>query len=126
MGSKTSPDTNEHHILVPLMFTQSGTKPMISINMSMVYVDTYKKWKQSDTIAVVRFGFGVDDEHINGILRTLVDSDNKKVIAVTLDSYEEDGRIIKGICRKLKVANSSNAKLIQVDYSGVVSGTDKK
>lgn len=99
---------------------------MISINMSMVYVDTYKKWKQSDAIAVVRFGFGVDDEHINGILRTLIDSDNKKVIAVTLDSYEEDGRIIKGIFRKLKVANSSNAKLIQVDYSGVVSGTDKK
>lgn len=126
MGSKASLDTNEHHILVPLMFTQSGTKPMTSIDMSMVYVDTYKKWKQSDAIVVVGFGFGVDDEHINGILRTLIDSDNKKVIVVTLDSYEEDGKIIKGICRKLKVANSSNVELIKVDYSGIVSGTDKK
>lgn len=126
MGSKESLDTNEHHILVPLMFTQSGTKPMTSIDMSMVYVDTYKKWKQSDAIVVVGFGFGVDDEHINGILRTLIDSDNKKVIVVTLASYEEDGKIIKGICRKLKVANSSNVELIKVDYSGIVSGTDKK
>lgn len=61
---------------------------------SCQYVDTYKKWKQSDAIVVVRFGFGVDDEHINGILRTLIDSDNKKVIAVTLDSYEEDERML--------------------------------
>lgn len=30
--------------------------------MSMVYVDTYKKWKQSDAIVVVGFGFGVDDD----------------------------------------------------------------
>ena len=39
---------------------------------------------------------------------------------------EEDGKIIKGICRKLKVANSSNVELIKVDYSGIVTGTDKK
>ena len=54
----------EKHILVPLMFTQSGTKPMTSIDMSVRYVETYQAWRESDAVVVVGFGFGTDDEHI--------------------------------------------------------------
>lgn len=125
IGNKESLDTDEHHILVPLMFTQSGTKPMTSIDMSMIYVDTYNKWKTSDAIVIVGFGFGVDDEHINGILRTLIDCDNKRVIVVTLDS-NDDSIVIKNICRKLKISNTSNVNIIKVDQSGIVSGTNIK
>lgn len=47
---------------VPLIFTQSGTKPMTSIDMSIKYVDYYSKLRQSDFICSVGFGFNTDDE----------------------------------------------------------------
>ena len=117
-GDKCKLDTSEHHILVPLMFTQSGTKPMTSIEMSMQYVETYKKWKDSDKVVVVGFGFGVDDEHINGILRTLIDVDDKKIIVVSLAKNETNEYVAKVIARKLKVSKVSNISIVQVDRDG--------
>ena len=100
------------------MFTQSGTKPMTSIEMSMKYVDTYKQWKLSDKIVVVGFGFGIDDEHINGILRTLIDIDNKEIVVVTLDKQQSDDAVAKSIAQKLKVTKRGNISIIQVDKNG--------
>ena len=57
IGKHDEIDTAEHHILVPLMFTQSGTKPMTSIDMSERYVNAYNSWKDSDAVVVVGFGF---------------------------------------------------------------------
>ena len=119
IGSKSELTNSEGHILVPLMFTQSGTKPMTSIEMSMKYVDTYKQWKSSDKIIIVGFGFGTDDEHINGILRTLIDVDNKKITVVTLGDYQSDEKLAKDIAMKLKVTNASNISIIQVDSNGI-------
>lgn len=68
--------------IVPLLFTQSGTKPMTSIYKSCEYVDLYRSWKESDYVIIVGFGFNKDDEHINGIIRTLVNEDNKKIVIV--------------------------------------------
>lgn len=118
IGDKSQLTTMERHILVPLMFTQSGTKPMTSIEMSIKYVDTYSKWKNSDKVVVVGFGFGSDDEHINGILRTLIDADNKKIIVVTLDTQQPDETIVRDIARKLKVSKASNISVLQVDKDG--------
>ena len=118
IGDKSQLTTTERHILVPLMFTQSGTKPMTSIEMSIKYVDTYSKWKNSDKVVVVGFGFGSDDEHINGILRTLIDADNKKIIVVTLDTQQPDETIVRDIVRKLKVSKASNISVLQVDKDG--------
>lgn len=119
IGEKSELSTSENHILVPLMFTQSGTKPMTSIEMSMKYVDTYTQWKNSDRVIIVGFGFGTDDEHINGILRTLIDVDNKSIVVVTLDKHQSDDAIAKDIARKLKVTNVSNISIIQVNESGI-------
>ena len=119
IGAKSGLSTSENHILVPLMFTQSGTKPMTSIEMSMKYVDTYTQWKYSDGVIIVGFGFGTDDEHINGILRTLIDVDNKSITVVTLDKHQSDDAIAKDIARKLKVTNVSNISIIQVDTNGL-------
>ena len=119
IGSKSELSTSENHILVPLMFTQSGTKPMTSIEMSMKYVDTYTQWKNSDRVIIVGFGFGTDDEHVNGILRTLIDVDNKAITVVTLDKHQSDDAIAKDIARKLKVTNVSNISIIQVDTNGI-------
>lgn len=119
IGKKSELSTSENHILVPLMFTQSGTKPMTSIEMSMKYVDTYTQWKNSDRVIIVGFGFGTDDEHINGILRTLIDVDNKSIVVVTLDKHQSDDAIAKDIARKLKVTNVSNISIIQVNENGI-------
>lgn len=118
IGTNSELTTSEKHILVPLMFTQSGTKPMTSIEMSMKYVDTYTQWKNSDRVIIVGFGFGTDDEHINGILRTLIDVDNKEITVIILDKHQSDAAIAKDIARKLKVTNVSNISIIQVDANG--------
>lgn len=70
-------------------------------------------------MGIVGFGFGTDDEHINGILRTLIDVDNKEITVVTLDKHQSDDVIAKDIARKLKVTNVSNISIIQVDVNGI-------
>lgn len=126
MGKRDEIMTSENHILVPLMFTQSGTKPMTSIEMSKRYVETYTQWKESDAIVVIGFGFGIDDEHINGVLRTLVDVDDKKLIVVTLDEHKEDNDVIKDIAKKLKVLKNRNIKVLQVSTEGIVRNTSDR
>ena len=63
---------------------------MTSIFKSCEYVDLYRNWKEADYIVIVGFGFNKDDEHINGIIRTLVNDDNKKVIIVGRNSSKEE------------------------------------
>ena len=91
---------------------------MTSIEMSIKYVDTYEKWKISDKIVIVGFGFSTDDEHINGILRTLIDVDNKDIMVVTLGGLQSNEAIAKEIARKIKVNKVSNISILQVDRNG--------
>lgn len=60
-------------------------------------------------------GFGKDDEHINGMIRTLVDVDDKKIIVVTLESD------LKDIAQKLKIRKTENIRIIPVNESGFTS-----
>ena len=120
VGSVSELDNSEHHIIVPLLFTQSGTKPMTSISMSVKYVELYNNWKDSDAIVVVGFGFGSDDEHINGILRTLVNDDGKKLIIVGLENDKSEDREAQEVARKLKITNYKNIEMLLVDKNGVI------
>jgi len=115
IGNKNDLNERESHFIVPLLFTQSGTKPMTSIDMAMRYVDFYERLKKSDFICSIGFGFNPDDEHINGIIRTLIDKDNKSlyIVDVEPENKEEDKR--DEFVRKLKVINSNNIKLITVN-----------
>ncbi len=126
IAKKSDLDASEHHLLVPLMFTQSGTKPMTSIGMSIWYVDTFQKWERSDAVVIVGFGFGTDDEHINGIIRTLIDEDGKRVIVVKLDEGRTEEEEAGLIGNKLKVSRIENIKVIRVDSSGTQIGTQLK
>lgn len=113
------------HIIVPLMFTQSGTKPMTSIDMSKNYVNTYDKWKSSDAIVSIGFGFGADDEHINGIIRTLVDRDHKKLIIIVYDKngIKNEYELIDDYAARIKISSRKNISIIRVDDSGTVIGS---
>ena len=95
--------------IVPLMFTQSGTKPMTSIFKSCEYVDLYRDWKEADSIVIVGFGFNKDDEHINGIIRTLINDDNKKVIVVGRNTNKEE------IIKRLIIEKTENITVYNVD-----------
>lgn len=113
IGEKSTLNEHKKHFLVPLIFTQSGTKPMTSIDMSLKYVEVYQKYKASDYIIIVGFGFNPDDEHINGILRTLIDVDHKKIIVIDVDDKIDSYKIAK----KLKVSNEENIEIMYVDAS---------
>ena len=104
-----------NHFIVPLMFTQSGTKPMISIDMSSKYVEYYNKLAEADEICVIGFGFNSDDEHINGIFRDLVDCKKKPITVVTVKGNESAVTVKKAIARRLKLQDDSNISVILVD-----------
>lgn len=122
VGNGKELDNDEHHIIVPLLFTQSGTKPMTSISMSVKYVDMYRKWKESDAIVVVGFGFGSDDEHINGILRTLVNDDEKILKVVTLKHDKSRDAESREIANKIKVSDHRRIEVYLVDKEGKIDG----
>lgn len=107
-------DSVPDHIVVPLLFTQSGTKPMTSIDMSEKYVNFYNELIDSDIIVVIGFAFNSDDEHINGIFRQLIDKHEKKICIVDVDS---DNEYIKRerLQEKLKIQNTNNIHFINVD-----------
>ena len=117
LGNKEELTEKEKHFLVPLIFTQSGTKPMTSIEMSKKYVKMYDDFKSSDKICIVGFGFNQDDEHINGILRTLIDIDNKKVIVIDINNGRNIDHFKDKIANKLKIFNDDNLEIVLVDYN---------
>ncbi|WP_338691086.1 hypothetical protein QJR36_08485 [Paraclostridium sordellii] len=124
IGSKEELSAKEEHFLVPLIFTQSGTKPMTSIEMSKQYVKMYDDFKGSDKICIIGFGFNPDDEHINGILRTLIDIDNKQVVVVDINNGKDVDDVKESIANKLKIFNEDNLEIILVDYDRSVKGTN--
>jgi len=69
----------QEHILVPMLFTQSGIKPLTSIEMSRRYVELFDRFKECDAIVVIGFGFHGDDGHINGLFRELIQTEQKRV-----------------------------------------------
>ena len=70
---------------------------------------------------VVGFGFGTDDEHINGIIRTLIDSDDKNIEIVTIESGKTAKDLAKNYALKLKTLKCDNISVIQVDSQGKAS-----
>ena len=120
IGTEEELSNHESHIIVPLIFTQSGTKPMTAISMSEKYVDLYRAWKESDAVVVVGFGFGPDDEHINGILRTLVNDDEKELIIVT--KGDKANGLARQKAKSLKIRDPNRIRVIAVGADGRADG----
>ena len=125
MNSLVDKNENIHHIVVPLMFTQSGTKPMTSIDMSEKYVNFYEKLKKVDKICVIGFGFNLDDEHINGIIRTLIERDDKELCIFCIED-ESDNKLRKKYAQKLRISKERNISIIKIDaQSRKIVGNNK-
>ncbi|MDO9892669.1 hypothetical protein Q7473_00600 [Glaesserella parasuis] len=109
--SSQTRDENEQ-ILVPFMLTQSGLKPLTSVEMSRRYVELFDKLKLVDCVISIGFGFNKDDSHINGIFRELIEKHNKKVYIVTVSDKDTE----KEIRKRLRIdKNVDNLKVILVD-----------
>ncbi|PKE62179.1 hypothetical protein [Macrococcoides caseolyticum] len=115
IGKKEDLNKHEEHFIVPLMFTQSGTKPMTSIDMAEKYVNFYNEMKNSDILCSIGFGFNPDDEHINNIIRKLIDEDEKELVIfdVTRDVHTKKSIIIKS----LKIKNQNRIHVVDVDVN---------
>jgi|SRR5690625_1497268 len=108
----SSCDPDENQILVPFILTQSGLKPLTSVEMSRRYVDLFDAYKTKDAIVSIGFGFNEDDSHINGLFRDLIEKHNKKLYVVTIDNQEN----VEKLKRKLRLSsNFNNLKMIQVN-----------
>ena len=83
----TQPEQLEQfeHFVVPLMFTQSGTKAMTVVEMNDMYASLFHSWQESDAVVLVGFNCSKDDSHINSMLRKFLKLSNgqKPIIIVT-------------------------------------------
>ena len=97
----------------PFILTQSGLKPLTSVEMSRRYVNLFDSFKESDAIIVVGFRFNSDDGHINGLFRSLIEEHNKKIFIVGIDSERKIKQTAIGNLRIDK--NISNIIPVAVD-----------
>jgi hypothetical protein len=91
-------------IHVPFILTQSGLKPLTSVDMSRRYVKLHDEYKACDCIAAVGFGFNIDDSHINGLFRELVESHGKHLFWICLDSEGSSEQQQRTLVKKLRIA----------------------
>lgn len=101
-------------LLVPLMFTQSGVKPLTSITMSRRYVDLYDQFKEADIICSIGYGYNGDDGHINGLLRALVEEDGKKLVVFEYNCPNTN-IARKEYQAKLRLNSTNNIQVVTVD-----------
>lgn len=91
-------------VLVPMLFTQSGIKPLTSIEMSRRYVDLFDHFKACDAVVVIGFGFNGDDGHINCLFRELIQVGDKPVFVLDLERPGvSDSKILAELGQKLRL-----------------------
>ncbi|WP_203074832.1 hypothetical protein [Falsiroseomonas ponticola] len=107
--------------VVPFLFTQSGIKPLTTVEMSRRYVQFYDAMDASDAVVVAGFGFNGDDSHINGMFRQLIESagsaSKRKIFLCWYcdDVGRFDERTAKlEVCKKLRVENLDGVTLVPV------------
>ncbi|EOG1932997.1 hypothetical protein ACQFZT_001807 [Providencia stuartii] len=101
-------DLDQEQIHVPFILTQSGLKPLTSVEMSRRYVTLFDKYADSDAVVVVGFGFNKDDSHINGLFRELVENKGRRLIIITLNTdgtAEEQKRKLRS---KMRISHEYN------------------
>jgi len=115
----TDTELRDHkRFVVPFLFTQSGIKPLTSVDMSRRYVEYYDQMQASDAVAVVGFGFNGDDGHINGLFRKLIEESGKPVF---ITDYTRDVMglnktdVAKAYARKIRLENTNNIHIIPVN-----------
>ncbi len=116
------PKASEKRLTVPLLFTQSGIKPLTSIEMAKRYVRLYEHYERCEQIAIVGFGFNGDDGHINGMFRQLHEQ-SKALKKLTIFHYDptfsmSETELQKLYKNKLRLATKKHLEVLSVDNLG--------
>ncbi len=91
---------------------------MTCIEMSKLYVKMYDEFQLSDKIVIVGFGFNKDDEHINGILRALIDDEDKHIYVIEFNKENTSDKI----ANKLKTNKTGNVHVFHIDEHRNIDG----
>ncbi len=103
--SEDDPDqVPEDQIHVPFVLTQSGLKPLTSVDMSRRYVGLYDEYVGCDRLVVVGYGFNIDDSHINGLFRKLIEEEGKSMVWVCLDKDGSAESQKRALVKRLRIA----------------------
>lgn len=117
-------DVPKDEIHVPFILTQSGLKPLTSVDMSRRYVSLYDDYLTCDAIIVVGYGFNIDDSHINGLFRQLIDDGGKHIYWVCLNSEGSVEEQKRNLGSKLRINSGSRDRIhiIPVDQDTRLCG----
>jgi hypothetical protein len=114
---------NIARFLVPFLFTQSGIKPLTSVEVSRRFVNYYDEIVESDAAIVIGFGFNNDDGHINSLFRQAIDRHNLPLIVL---SHSPSGRVDADsgalMAKALRVAPSSDLTVLAVNNARQIDG----
>lgn len=98
----------QDQIYVPFILTQSGLKPLTSVDMSRRYVCLFDRLAESDGIVVIGYGFNVDDSHINGMFRELVEDRGKRLYWVCGRSDQSAAQQERELLKKLRITATNH------------------
>jgi hypothetical protein len=103
--SEDDPDqVPEDQLHVPFVLTQSGLKPLTSVDMSRRYVGLYDEYVACDRLVIVGYGFNIDDSHINGLFRKLVEEEGKSMFWVCLGKDGSAESQKRALVKRLRIA----------------------
>lgn len=103
--------------VVPFLFTQSGIKPLTSVDMSRRYVDYFDRMAASDAVVVAGFGFNGDDGHINGLFRKIIEDVGKPVFVTEYNKNPgavDKPKSVKDFAKKIRIENARNLFVVPV------------
>lgn len=117
---------NDSQIKVPLLFTQSGIKPITSVSMTKRFHETYDVFNKSDVICALGFGFNSDDGHINTIFRTILEdiqlnNSQKKLFIITYSNNSESFEK-EEFRKRLRLSTSNNLEILKVNNDRKING----
>lgn len=101
----------QDQIHVPFILTQSGLKPLTSVDMSRRYVGLFDEYNSCDAIVVIGYGFNIDDSHINGLFRQLIEDNHKFLywICLSTDGSAEAQKV--KLVKKLRISTANRNKV---------------
>ncbi|MEZ8514215.1 hypothetical protein AB9R81_00975 [Vibrio cyclitrophicus] len=117
-------DVPKDQLHVPFILTQSGLKPLTSVDMSRRYVSLFDSYSNCDAIVVIGYGFNIDDSHINGLFRQLIEDNDKSLYWVCLDTDGNAEVQKRVLVQKLRISalNRNKVHVIPVSPSDRLLG----
>lgn len=119
VSAENTDDIPKDQIHVPFILTQSGLKPLTSVDMSRRYVGLFDDYKASDAVVVVGYGFNIDDSHINGLFRQVIEETGKHLYWVSLNIDGDSEQQKRNLVRRLRISpnNKDKVTVVPVDMN---------